>query len=290
MADLTFQNIAIFGAGTMGTAVGQLCVLAGANVTLCDSSPEAIRRAQKSIEADLKRAVAQGRLKDSEEDAARSRLRFESGLVECSGSDLVIETVFEKLDAKQDLLARLESQLGPSAIMATGTNTLSVTAIAAKTRFPERVCGLHFFNPVESIRVVEIVAALQTGRETLDLCSRFIRDLDRQPIIVQDSPGFVVHRCLRPFFAEALRCLHEDVADVRTIDRILREGGGFERGPFEQMDAAGLDTTYAVWRAMWDGFFHDSRFRPHPILKKMIEAGRLGRKSGRGFYEHPNAT
>lgn len=285
---MTFQTITVFGAGTMGAGIAQVCAQAGAQVVLCDPSPDAIRRAQKAIEADLKKGVEIKKLAAEDERAARERLRYESGLYDCSKSDLVIEAIFERLDVKQELFSRLDNQLDPSAVLATNTGSLSVTAIAAKTRFPDRVCGLHFFNPAPRMKLVEVVAAAQTAEDVINQCMAFVRDLGKVPVRVQDSPGFIVNRCARPFYGEALRCLGEQLADVAAIDKIFCEGGGFKMGPFELMDLTGIDINYAATRSVWEGYFHDSRYRPHLILKKMLEAGRLGKKSGRGFYEYPD--
>ena len=273
----------------MGSGIAQVCATAGCAVTLCDPSPDAVRRAQKLIEADLKKGVELKKLTREDEQAIRARLKFVGGLGECGEAELVIEAIFERLDAKQDLFSRLDAHLPPSAILATNTSSLSVTAIASKTRFPDRVCGLHFFNPAARMKLVEVVAAYQTSSATIERAVQFVHDLGREPISVQDTPGFVVNRCARPYYGEALRCLGEGVADVATIDRILREGGGFKLGAFELMDLIGIDINYAATRAIWEGCFHEPRFQPHLLQKKMVDAGRLGRKAGRGFYEYPDA-
>jgi 3-hydroxybutyryl-CoA dehydrogenase len=283
------SRIAVFGAGTMGAGIAQICLFSGAKVTLCDPSPDAQKRAQKSIEAEIKRLAAEKKLTKDEEHEIRARLRFAGGLVDCEGADLVIEAVFERLDVKQELFSRLDQHLAPPAILATNTSALSVTAIASKTRFSDRVCGLHFFNPPAKMKLVEVVAAEQTSSDTVEHALSFVREIGKEPIRVEDTPGFVVNRCARPFYGEALRCLGEGIADVQTIDRILREGGGFKSGPFEELDRIGLDMDYGINRAIYEGCFRDGRFRPHLIEKKMVEAGRLGRKSGRGFYEYPDA-
>jgi 3-hydroxybutyryl-CoA dehydrogenase len=286
---LTFSKITIFGAGTMGGGIAQVCAAAGCIVTLADPSPDAIKRAQKAIDADLKKGVELKKLTREAADALRARIKFVGGLGDSGEAELVIEAIFERLDVKQDLFSRLDAQLPPSAVLATNTSSLSVTALAAKTRFPDRVCGLHFFNPAARMKLVEVVAAHQTSAETVDRCVQFVRDLDKEPIRAQDTPGFVVNRCARPYYGEALRCLAEGVADIATIDRILREGGGFKLGAFELMDLIGIDINYAATRAIWEGYFHEPRFQPHLIQKKMVDAGRLGRKSGHGFYEYTDA-
>jgi 3-hydroxybutyryl-CoA dehydrogenase len=286
---LTFPKITVFGAGTMGAGIAQVCAAAGIAVTVCDPSPDAIKRAQKAVDADLKTGMDLKKITREQEQEIRSHISYISGMGDCGEADLVIEAVFERLDVKYDLFARLDAQLPPPAVLATNTSSLSVTSIAAKTRFPDRVCGLHFFNPAARMKLVEVVAAQQTAPGVIERCVNFVREIGKEPARVQDTPGFIVNRCARPFYGEALRCLGEGVADVMTIDRILREGGGFKMGAFELMDMIGIDINYATTRSIWEGYFHEQRFTPHIIQKKMVEAGRLGRKSGRGFYEYPDA-
>jgi 3-hydroxybutyryl-CoA dehydrogenase len=286
---MTFDRIAVFGAGTMGAGIAQLCATAGVAVTICDPSPDAIKRAQKSIDADLKKGVQRKILNTQTEQAIRERIKYVSGLGDCGNADLIIEAVFERLDVKQELFARLDLHSPPTTVLATNTSSLSVTAIASKTRYPNRVCGLHFFNPPTRMKLVEVISAQQTSPDIISRCVSFVREIGKEPVAVQDTPGFVVNRCARPFFGEALRCLGEGLADVRTIDEIFRKGGGFKMGAFELIDLIGVDINYAATRSIWEGYFYDARFRPHLIQKKMTEAGSLGRKSGRGFYEYPDA-
>jgi len=283
---VTFERITVFGAGTMGAGITLVCAGAGAQVTLCDASPEAIKRAQKLLENELKDYSELRNLSREDSQAVKTRIQFQSGLFDCAESDLIVEAITEKLDVKQELFSRIDAQLPLASVIASATNTLSITTIAAKTRFPERVCGLHFFHPPTEVDLVEVIRGQRTAEDVVERCRSFIGELGKESVIVSDTPGFVVHRCTRPFFNEALRCLSEGLADAAAIDKILREGGGFKAGPFEQMDQIGLDVHSSITRALWEGYAHESRFRPHLIIRRMIEAGQLGRKTGRGFFEY----
>ena len=282
-----FNKISVLGLGAMGTGIAQICAQAGSAVVAYDAFPDAVRQVPKRIEKELKRAVELGKITSELAEETLERIAFTTQIEDCADSDLVIESVSEKLDLKIQLFNQLDERCPPPAIFATDTSSLSLTAIAAKTRFPERVCGMHFFHPVTRTRIVEIISTQSTDRSTIDSVKAYALELGKTPVLSKDSPGFIVHRLTHPFFGEALRCLAEGVADHTQIDEIFRENG-FTKGPFELMDVVGIDAAYASAKSLWDARYHDSRYRPHPIQKKMIEAGSLGKKSRRGFYEYSN--
>jgi 3-hydroxybutyryl-CoA dehydrogenase len=193
----------------------------------------------------------------------------------------------EDLDVKREIFRKLDQIAPPDGILATNTSSLSITSIASMTSTPESVIGMHFFNPPTAMRLIEIVRGRQTSEATVDRIREFALALKKTPVVCSDTPGFIVNRVARPFYGEALRLLGEGVAPVEEIDRIVRESGGFKMGPFELMDLIGIDVNYAVTRSVYEQFFHEPRFRPHPLQRQMVEAGTLGRKTKKGFYTYP---
>ncbi|MBK6766669.1 MAG: 3-hydroxybutyryl-CoA dehydrogenase [bacterium] len=282
----TFSSVAVLGAGTMGSGIAQLCAQAGSTVYLFDAFPEALKRAPQRIEKDLAKAVELGKLAKGAVEQTMARIRPINLFEECKAAELVIEAVSESLDLKVELFAQLDDHLSGDAILATNTSSLSVTQIAARTKYPHRVCGMHFFNPATRMKLIEVVAAHQTDKSVIERITAYAIELEKIPVVTKDTPGFIVNRVARPYYGEALRALGEGLADHLTIDRIMREGGGFKMGPFELMDLIGIDINFAATSSVWEAYFRDSRYRPHPIQKQMVDAGYLGKKSGRGFYDY----
>jgi 3-hydroxybutyryl-CoA dehydrogenase len=278
-------DLAVVGAGTMGAGIAQVAVAHGLDVALYDADPAALERGAARVRAGLERRVESGRLPAQERDAALARLHTASTLDDVAVVPFVIEAVPEDLELKRMIFGTLDRLCTPQAILATNTSSLSITKIAAAAARPERVAGMHFFNPVPALRLVEVIAGHRTSADTVERVAAIAQRLGKTPVRAKDTPGFIVNRVARHFYGEPLRILAEGV-DVATIDRIVRVGGGFKMGPFALMDLIGIDVNFAVTRAIHDAFFGDPRYRPHPIQERMVDAGLLGRKAGRGFYEY----
>ncbi len=274
------------GAGTMGAGIAQLACLGGIETWLHDPVREALGAGQARVTDGLAKGAARGMWSEAEAEAAEGRLHLVERVEDLGDCQLVVEAAPEDLELKRALFAELAELCGPDAILATNTSSLSVTAIAAGVERPERVCGMHFFNPPPLMRLVEIVAGDDTSEETVVAATEVAHAMRREPIRAADAIGFVANRLARPFTLEALRLLGERIAPIDQIDRIVRVGGGFRMGPFELMDLVGVDVNFEVAKSFWEQSFHEPRWQPSPIQARTVAAGRHGRKSGRGYYEY----
>ena len=279
-------RIGVLGAGTMGAGIAQVCAQAGFATLLYDISQEFIDKGLNRIRGFLQRSRERGKLTPEEEREIVGRLRGTLKLEDLKGSSLVIEAVPEQMDLKREIFKKIDAICGTESILATNTSSFSVTVIAAVTQQPERVVGMHFFNPPPLMALVEVISGERTGAATMEKAVELVRRMGKTPVSAKDTPGFIVNRIARPFYNEALRILGEGGADVETIDRIMKGAGGFPMGPFELMDLIGIDINFAATESLYQSFFHDPRFRPSPIQQRMVLAGNLGRKTGRGFYTY----
>jgi 3-hydroxybutyryl-CoA dehydrogenase len=279
-------KIGVIGAGTMGAGIAQVAAQAGFETLLYDVSQDFIDKGLSRIRAFLQKSRERGKLTEDKEKeilaALKGSLRFED-LSSCS---LVIEAAPEKLELKREIFQRLDAIRSADSLLATNTSSLSVTAIAAATQRLERVLGMHFFNPPPLMALVEVIRGDRTGAAAMERAVSLLRKMGKTPVRTRDTPGFIVNRIARPFYNEALRVLEEGDADVAVVDRIMKEAGGFPMGPFELMDLIGNDINFATTESLYRSFFQEPRFRPSPIQQRMVLAGNLGRKTGRGFYTY----
>lgn len=278
--------IAVVGAGTMGAGIAQVSAQAGFDSFLYDISQELINSGLSRIRGFIQRNREKGKLTEEEERQILTRLKGSLKFEDFREACLVIEAVPEKFELKREIFQKLDSICGPETLLATNTSSLSVTAIAAATKNPERVLGMHFFNPPALMTLIEVIQGEQTSAATMQKAGDLARRLGKTPVSVKDTPGFIVNRVARPFYTEALRILEEGNASVETIDRVMKEAGSFPMGPFELMDFIGNDVNFATTESLYLSFFYDPRFRPSVIQKQMVLAGHLGRKSGKGFYTY----
>ncbi|MES4907078.1 MULTISPECIES: 3-hydroxyacyl-CoA dehydrogenase [unclassified Streptomyces] len=279
-------TVAVVGTGTMGQGIAQVALVAGHPVRLYDAAPGRAAQAADAIAARLERLVDKGRLAPAARDAALGRLAPVAGLAGLADAELAIEAILEDLGAKQQLFTALESVVSDGCLLATNTSSLSVTAVAGALRRPGRLLGLHFFNPAPLLPLVEVVRGFATDQAAADRAYETVAAWGKTPVRCADTPGFIVNRIARPFYAEAL-CVHEEgAADPATIDAVLRECGGFAMGPFELTDLIGQDVNEAVTRSVWGAMFHDPKFTPSLAQRRLVDAGLHGRKSGRGWYDY----
>ncbi len=288
------MTVGIVGAGAMGTGIAQVALRNGHPVILADVEKAAVRKAGEIIDGSLRRDVEKGRLTMEQAQSTGDRLRMVSlplGLGEFSPCGLMVEAIAEGLDVKQSLFRALEGVVSADCILATNTSSLSVTSIASACQIPSRVIGMHFFNPAPVMPLVEIIPGSQTSSAVTSATRAIADGWGKVTVLAADSPGFIVNRIARPFYGESIRIMEEGVADAPTIDWALRDLAGFRMGPFLLMDFIGNDVNYAVTESVWRATFFDARYRPSITQRRLVEAGWLGRKTGRGFYEYgPDAA
>jgi len=278
--------IGVVGAGTMGSGIAQLAARSGARTLLHDPLAEALERGAVRARDGLAKEAAKGKLSAEEADAAAARIEPVDALDAMAECELVIEAAPERLELKHELYVRLAEIVSEECVLASNTSSLLVTAIASVVPHPERVVGMHFFNPAPLMRLLEVVAGALSDERSLTLADATGEAMGKTVIRAQDGPGFLVNRCNRPFGLEALRLLQERIADIETIDRIMRIEGGFRMGPFELMDLVGIDTGLEISKSFYEQSFYEPRWRPSPIASRYVAAGRYGRKSGRGYYDY----
>ena len=280
------MKVGIIGSGTMGRGIAQVAATADCTVKLYDTSNEALEKAKKSLDKILNRLIEKERIDSEEKERIQNNISFVSSLKDLSDSDLTIEAIIENLDIKQKVFSELESYVSNECIIASNTSSLSIASIASSLEKPERCIGIHFFNPAPLMKLVEVIPAIQTSEEIREKVVNIIKDWKKIVAIAKDTPGFIVNRVARPFYGEALRIYEEGITDFNTIDTAMKTIGGFKMGPFELMDFIGNDINYTVTETVYNAFYQDPRYRPSFTQKRMSEAGYLGRKSGKGYYEY----
>lgn len=279
-------SVGVIGAGTMGIGIAQVAASAGHDVMLFDVNAEASSRALSALHQRLQQRVDAGKADADITQQLLARIQIVTALTELAPCTLVIEAIAERLEIKQSLFRDLEAICSPQTLFASNTSSLSITAIASALKHPQRMAGLHFFNPAPVMKLVEIVRGLETDADTLNALRKLAVAWKKQPVVCRSTPGFIVNRVARPFYAETLRALEEQIATPATLDAVLRDAGGFAMGPLQLTDLIGHDVNYAVTESVFYAFGSDPRFQPSLVQKELVEAGHLGRKSGRGFYRY----
>jgi 3-hydroxybutyryl-CoA dehydrogenase len=282
---LKIQKVGVVGCGLMGSGIAEVAARSGFDTVVREVSESLLEKGMSRMEKSFDRAVSKGKMSEEDRTEIRRRLTGTVDLEPLAECDLVVEAIVENLDEKRKLFGALDEAVKKDAIFATNTSSLTVTQIAASTSRPDRVVGLHFFNPVPVMKLVEVVRTLMTSEEAVSAIHEWVEATGKVPIDARDNSGFVVNRLLVPYLLDAIRAHEEGVGSVEDIDKGMQLGCGYPMGPFTLLDFVGLDTTYYIANIMFDEY-REKRFAPPPLLKQMVQAGRLGRKSGRGFYDY----
>ena len=280
------QLISVIGAGTMGSGIAQVAASNGCQVTIVDSSQPALENSKSKLKSILNRLVEKGKINEEQSKSILARIHWTTKMDEISNSNMIIEAIVENLEIKQNLFSEMESLVSDICILATNTSSLSVSKIASVCKLKSRIIGIHFFNPVPLMKLVEVIPTEETDKKLLSEVKSSLEGWGKSVVTAKDTPGFIVNRVARPFYSEALKIYEEGLADFTTIDWAMKEFGGFRMGPFELMDYIGNDVNYSATKAVYDGTNNDPRYKPSPIQKELMDEGLLGRKSGKGYFDY----
>ncbi len=278
--------VGIIGSGTMGSGIAQVAATSGCKVKLYDTNQNALDKSKTALEKVLNRLIVKERINETEKNRIQNNISYVNNLKNLSDSDLTIEAIIENLEIKKKVFSELETYVSKDCIIASNTSSLSIASIASSLQKPERCIGIHFFNPAPLMRLVEVIPAIQTSKEVLEKAVQTINNWKKTVAIAKDTPGFIVNRVARPFYGEALRIYEEGIADFKTIDNAMKTMGNFKMGPFELMDFIGNDVNYTVTETVFKAFYYDPRYKPAFTQQRFSEAGYLGRKSGKGYYDY----
>ncbi|EJL43364.1 hypothetical protein BAG01nite_32300 [Brevibacillus agri] len=280
------KTVGVIGAGTMGAGIALVCIRKGHQVVLLDANQAVLDKALAYLQSILGKDVEKGKISEQERADTLARAKLVSDMEQLAQCDIVIEAVPERLDLKKSIFSELSRICRADALLLTNTSSISITQIAGGLPHPERILGFHFFNPAPVMPLVEVIRGKKSSEENVQAAYRFATELGKVPVLVTDTPGFIVNRIARPYYNEALRILGDHVAEVEQVDRIMKRAGGFKMGPFELQDMIGIDINFATTESVYTDFFHEGRFKPSRIQQRMVQAGSLGRKTGEGFYDY----